>query len=96
LHSSFENSARVRKALGRFFAEEQGGDSQYALIALGWKLDVVVDSTRDPATIMDAIDSKTLLKTIQDSEAHNLATETDRFVGLTGHWSGGCALVCQV
>jgi VWFA-related protein len=90
LHSSFEDFAQVRKALKKFFAEEQAGDSQYALIALGWKLHVVVDSTRDPATILSAIGSKALLKTIQDSDARNLATETDRFVGLVGFWCGNC------
>jgi VWFA-related protein len=90
LHSAFEDFARVRKALAKFFAEEQAGDSQYALVALGWKLHVVVDSTRDPATILAAIDSKSLLKTIRDSETRNLASETDRFVGLVGHWCANC------
>ena len=90
LHSSFENFARVRKALTKFFSDEQGGDAQYALMALGWKLHVVVDSTRDPAAILAAIESKTLLKTIQDSEARNLATETDRFVHVVGAWCGSC------
>jgi VWFA-related protein len=90
LHSSFEDFAQVRKALKKFFAEEQAGDSQYALIALGWKVHVVVDSTRDPATILTAIGSKALLKTIQDSDARNLATETNRFVELVGRWCGSC------
>ena len=90
LHSSFEDFAQVRKALKKFFAEEEPGDSQYALIVLGWKVHVVVDSTRDPEAILAAIGSKALLKTIQDSDARNLATETDRFAELVGHWCGSC------
>ncbi|MGC2659692.1 MAG: VWA domain-containing protein, partial [Bryobacteraceae bacterium] len=35
LHSAFDSFARVRAALQKFFASEQRGDSQYALIALG-------------------------------------------------------------
>lgn len=52
LHSAFDNFARVRAALKKFFAEEQPGDSQYALIALGWSPHFVVDSTRDRAAIL--------------------------------------------
>ena len=95
LHSAFTNFAQVRQALRKFFAHEQGGDSQYALVALGWKLHVVVDSTRDPAVILAAIDSKSLLKTIQDSEASNIANEVDRFQQLVGRWCGGCQCTNQ-
>ena len=45
---------------------------------------MIVDSTRDPAVILAAIDSKSLLKTIRDSEASNIAKETDRFAQLVG------------
>ncbi len=90
LHSAFENFAQVRTALKKFFATEQPGDSQYALVALGWNLHVIVDSTRDPAVILAAIDSKSLLKTIRDSEAANIASETERFAGLVGAWCGSC------
>lgn len=96
LHSAFSNFATVRTALKKFFAEEQPGDSQYALMALGWKLHVVVDSTRDPAVILAAIGSKNLLKTIQDSEASNIANETERFAGLVGHWCGACPCMNQL
>ena len=49
-----------------------------------------MDSTRDPQTILNAIGSKALLKTIQDSDARNLATETDRFIEMVGQWCGTC------
>lgn len=64
LHSDFTNFVRVRRALGSFFEDEHSGDSQYALIAIGETTHVVVDSTRDPAVILQAIESKSLLGTI--------------------------------
>ncbi len=90
LNSRFENFARVRKALKEFFSHEQAGDSQYALFALGLKLHVLVDSTRDPSTILNALASKELLKTILDSEAANLAHDTQAFAELVGQWCGNC------
>lgn len=90
LHSAFENFAQVRTALKKFFATEQPGDSQYALVALGWNLHVIVDSTRDPAVILAAIDSKNLLKTIRDSEASNIAHETEQFQQNVSAWCGTC------
>jgi VWFA-related protein len=90
LHSGFDNFARVRKALKEFFSHEEPGDSQYALFALGRELHVLMDSTRNPSTILDAIESKDLLKTIRDSEAVSLAKEVEQFDGLVAHWCGGC------
>jgi VWFA-related protein len=84
LHSRFENFARVRKSLREFFSHEEPGDSQYALVAIGRKLHVLVDSTRDPATILNALAGKELLKTILDSEAANLAHATQEFAELVG------------
>ncbi len=90
LHSSFGDFTRARNALKKFFAEEKPSDSQYALMALGLNLHVVVDSTRNPEAILNALESKNLLKTIHDSEASNIAFELDRFAGLVEHWCGGC------
>ena len=50
----------------------------------------MVDSTRDPQTILTALESKSLLKTIRDSDASNVAIELDRFARLVGFWCGGC------
>ena len=91
LHSSFANFNSVRTALTKFFQLENSPDSQYALMALGWKTRVVVDSTRDASTILDAIQSKALLKTIQDSEASNSAASALQFTALMGEYCGSCA-----
>lgn len=90
LHSSFENFARVRKALREFFSKQEPGESQYALMALSLSLHVVVDSTRDPAVILSAISSKKLLKTIQDSGASDVARQADEFSRTVGRWCSTC------
>lgn len=91
LHSAFDSFARVRTALKKLFEEEQPGDSQYALISLGWAPHVIVDSTRDPQTILNAIGSKAFLKTIQDSEAANIASSIHQFVELMRAYCSACA-----
>jgi VWFA-related protein len=90
IHSSFSDFTRMRDALKQFFAQEQSDDSQYALMALGRNLHVVTDSTRDPQIILTALQSKTLLKTIHDSDASNIALEVDRFAQAVQHWCEGC------
>jgi len=90
LHSSFSDFKRMRDALTQFFAQEHSDDSQYALMALGRNLHVVVDSTRDPQIILIALQSKSLLKTIRDSDASNIALEVDRFAQAVQHWCENC------
>ncbi len=79
MHSAFSNFARVNDALKKFFAQEQGEDSQYALVALGRKVHVVQDSTRDSAKVMEAVESKEFLKMIQDSEAIGMVRDAQNF-----------------
>jgi VWFA-related protein len=90
LHSTFSDFTQMRNALKQFFAQEQSDDSQYALMVLGRNLHVVVDSTRDPQVILTTLQSKSLLKTIRDSDAANVAFEVDRFARLVQHWCEGC------
>jgi VWFA-related protein len=79
IHSAFSNFSRVSEALKKFFAQEQAEDSQYALVALGRKVYVVQDSTRDPAKILEAVQSKQFQKTVQDSEAINMVRAAQDF-----------------
>ncbi len=79
MHSAFSNFARVDEALKKFFAQEQGEDSQYALVALGRKVHVVQDSTRESAKILQAVQSKQFLKTIQDSESITMVRDIQQF-----------------
>jgi VWFA-related protein len=90
LHSSFDHFARARKALGEFFSKQEPGQSQYALMALGLNLHVVVDSTRDPGVIFSALGSKNLLKAILDSGAVDVARQADEFSRTVGLWCSAC------
>ncbi|HXE14095.1 MAG TPA: VWA domain-containing protein [Bryobacteraceae bacterium] len=90
LHSAFANFARVRQALHKFFEQERGGDSQYALMALGRNLTVVRDSTRNPSDILAAVDDKQFLKTIQNSEASGIGMEMQRFNEAMGRYCALC------
>ncbi|HXJ92783.1 MAG TPA: VWA domain-containing protein [Terriglobia bacterium] len=73
LNSSFGDFTQVREALQKLFRQERGADSQYALIALGRQPAVIQNLTRDPAAILQALESKELLKSIQSSEDGNLS-----------------------
>ena len=53
MHASFGNFVNVREALRKLFREEQAGDSQYAVIALGRRLQVLQNTTSDPAKVLE-------------------------------------------
>lgn len=79
MHSAFANFERANEALKRFFAQERGEDSQYALVALGRKVRVLQDSTRESAKILEALQSKQFLKVFQDSEAASMVRDVQNF-----------------
>ncbi len=91
LHSSFANFGRVRTALQKFFGQEQSADSQYSLIALGRQINVIQDSTRDPAAVLAALQNKKLLKTIRESEAAGVARDMQQFRELMREYCSKCA-----
>ena len=93
LHSSFSNFVRVRKALEKFFEQEPDGDSQYALMALGRQIQIVQDSTRDPALVLNKLRDKQAQKTIQESESSNTAFEAGRFTELVSAYCAACGCV---
>ena len=97
LHSSFANFTRVRDALRKFFAQQPGDDSQYALVALGRDIVMLHDSTRNPSEILAAVQDKRIAKAIQGSEAGNAAFARQQFLGLMGRYCGlcGCPLASQ-
>ena len=97
LHSSFANFARVRDALRKFFEQQPGDDSQYALVALGRDIVMLHDSARNPSEILAAVQDKRIAKAIQGSEAGNAAFARQQFLGLVGRYCGlcGCPLASQ-
>jgi VWFA-related protein len=79
LHSSFASLTAAREALLRLFQEEQPGDSQFAVVALGAAPEVVVNITSDPAAVRAALSNKRFQKLAADANTGNLTPEIERF-----------------
>lgn len=77
INSSFSNFTYVRGALHKLFKQEDGGDSQYAILTMGRTLAIPQNLTSDPATVLSAIGSKELTRAIQQSESSNLKYQED-------------------
>jgi len=61
-HSAFANLVHVREALSKLFHEEQAGDSQYLVVALGTSTQMVQNSTTDPTDVLRGVESKDFQK----------------------------------
>lgn len=79
LHTDFGHFVWARKALEKFFGQEQAGDSQYALIALGRTAEVIQNITPDPALILRAIESRKFQFAITGTNVGSQRTELDSF-----------------
>lgn len=91
LNTSITNFAGIRKALTNFMERERDREAQYILIALGRDMQVLTDSTRDPQAVIAALQSKKLAALVQNSEASNIAFDTERMRRLLETGSGtGC------
>jgi VWFA-related protein len=77
LHSTFGNFPPVRAALESFFEKETRTDSQYMLISLGKKPEVLQYPTPNPRAVLNVLRDKKFLATIQNSEASALGAQTD-------------------
>lgn len=64
LNSAFANFSNVRSALQKLFKQERSSDSQYAIVALGREPLIIQNLTRDPVTVLAAINSKELARAI--------------------------------
>jgi VWFA-related protein len=76
LHSTFANFPPVHAALEKFFEKETRTDSQYWLISLGKKPEVLQYPTPDPRAVLAVLRDKKFLSTIQNSEASALGAQT--------------------
>jgi VWFA-related protein len=76
LHSTFGNFPPVHTALESFFEKETRTDSQYWLISLGKKPEVLQYPTPDPRAVLAVLRDKKFLATIQSSESSALGAQT--------------------
>src|ERR1700689_1911315 len=78
LHSNFANFPPVRTALENFFEKENRTDSQYWLINLGKKPEVLQYPTANPHDVLSALRDKKFLATIKNSEASALGAQINQ------------------
>jgi len=79
LHTSFNDFAAAREAVGKLFRQEHSDDSQYVVVALGASAEMVVNVTRDPAAVLAVFQSKRLQKIFLDGQMGGLNAEMERF-----------------
>jgi len=90
LHSNFQNFPPVRNALEKFFEKESRTDSQYWLISLGKKPEVLQYPTADPHDVLNVLRDKKFLTTIQNSEASALGAQIAQIRRQLDDYCGRC------
>jgi VWFA-related protein len=90
LHSHFPNFPPVRTALEKFFEKENRTDSQYWLISLGKKPEVLQYPTSNPRDVLGVLRDKKFLATIQNSEASALGVQIDAVRRQLDDYCGRC------
>jgi len=81
IHASFSNFVRVRDALQKLFREEQPGDSQYLVVALGRTIQVVQNTTTEPAKILETLSGAEFKKIFQQSQQGSSESEIAVYEG---------------
>jgi VWFA-related protein len=81
MHISFGNFVHVREALKKVFQQEQAGNSQYVVIALGGTMEVVQNTTSDPAKVLEALGGASFQKTLQHSQRSSSQSGITRYEG---------------
>jgi VWFA-related protein len=90
LHSSFANFPPVRTALESFFEKENRTDSQYWLINLGKKPEVLQYPTANPHEVLSVLRDKKFLAAIQNSEASALGAQVNQLRRQIEDFCGRC------
>jgi VWFA-related protein len=90
LHCSVPSLNRIRDAITKVLRQEQGADSQYALMTLGREVRVLRDSTRDASAISAAAHSREFQKAFQDSEAASTGIAKQQFTELMRSYCSVC------
>ena len=78
MHTSFGNFVHVREALQTLFQQEQAGDSQYVIISLGKTMQIVQNTTADPAKVLETLGGSNFRNSFQQSSSQ---FEISRFEG---------------
>jgi len=91
LHSSSENSSRVRDALSKYFKiDEKGRDSLYKLVVFGSEPVIVQKFTTNPHDVMEAVRSKEFQNALREGESKTMNVETNKLKHLLEGYCGKC------
>ena len=90
LHSEFADFGQVRRALAKFFAGQKPGDSQYILATMGRGVQVVKDSTRDPAAVVSAVRGESFAAMLGEGESSTVRNDTAQFNRLAQDYCAAC------
>jgi VWFA-related protein len=90
LNTSAGSFAQLSHALKKLFKNEQGSDSQYALVAIGRPTSVMQNLTRDPNAILAALSDRDLLKALKSSQSSNMAQEESELISMLEDYCRRC------
>ena len=78
MHASFSNFVYVREAVRKLFRQEQAGDSEYAVIALGRTMQIIQNTTSDPAKVLETMAESNFKKIYQPPVSQSEIAQYER------------------
>ena len=79
LHTSMASLVYARAALEKLFRAERPGDALYVLVAVGTGLEILQNTTRDPALVLQALDEHSFQKQMSQSRHGSNDADLSRF-----------------
>jgi VWFA-related protein len=77
-HMSFSSLGSVRTGLKKLFEAEHTGDSQYLLVVVGRSMEVIQNTTNDPAQVLKTLESREFQKRFVGQNSLDLEISTFR------------------
>lgn len=90
LHTQFANLMHIRQALSKLFQTEQAGDAQYLIVSVGTSMQVIENSTTDPASVLKIVDSKDFEKLFLGSRKSSMESDLRDFRRLLDEARSAC------
>ena len=78
-HTDFSNLVHIREALSKLFRSEPAGDAQYVLISLGQSMQILQNTTADPAEVLKVIEGKEFQKVLSSNSKNVMGVELRNF-----------------
>lgn len=90
LHTQFADLVHIRQALSKLFQSEQAGDAQYLVVSVGTSMQVIENSTTDPASVLKIVDSKDFEKLFLGSRKSSMESDLRDFRRLLDEARAAC------